>query len=80
MATGFDTTRFQIFLIFRYLPIFHVFYLCDIITLLSILISHYWLSKYSAIDIIKMLEDIDYDFNGFDTTFSKNLYDFLKLS
>ena len=27
-----------------------------------------------------MLEDIDYDFNGFDTTFSKNLIDFVKLS
>ena len=27
-----------------------------------------------------MLEDIDYDFNGFDTTFSKNLFGFLKLS
>ena len=27
-----------------------------------------------------MLEDIDYDFNGFDITFSKNLIDFFKLS
>ena len=27
-----------------------------------------------------MLEDIGYDFNGFDTTFSKNLIDFLTLS
>ena len=27
-----------------------------------------------------MLEEIDYDFNAFDTTFSKNLIDFLKLS
>ena len=27
-----------------------------------------------------MLEDIDYDFNGFDTTFSKILIDFFKLS
>ena len=27
-----------------------------------------------------MLEDIDYDFNCFDTTFSKNLIDFFKLS
>ena len=27
-----------------------------------------------------MLEDIDYVFNGFDTTFSKNLIDFIKLS
>ena len=27
-----------------------------------------------------MLEDIDYGFNGFDTTFSKNLFDFFKLS
>ena len=27
-----------------------------------------------------MLEDIDFDFNGFDTTFSKNLIEFFKLS
>ena len=27
-----------------------------------------------------MLEDIDDDFNGFDTTFSKNLIDFFKWS
>ena len=27
-----------------------------------------------------MLEDIDFDFNGFDTTFLKNLIDFFKLS
>ena len=27
-----------------------------------------------------MLEDIDYDFNGFDTTFSKNLIAFFKLT
>ena len=27
-----------------------------------------------------MLEDTDYDFNGFDTTFLKNLIDFFKLS
>ena len=27
-----------------------------------------------------MLEDIDYEFNGFDTTFSKNLIDFFKWS
>ena len=27
-----------------------------------------------------MVEDIDYDLNGLDTTFSRNLIDFFKLS
>ena len=73
----FDTTRFQIFFIFRYSPVFHVFQFCHIITLLTVLISNYWRSKQDTTERIKILKDIDYHFNGFDTSFLKTLIDIL---
>ena len=63
------------------MPISHVFYFCHIITLLTVHLLHYRLSKSGTIDNIKILEDIDYDLNGFfNTTFSKNLFEFLSLT
>ena len=44
--------------------------------LLTVHISHYWCSKYNTIDNIIILKDIDFGFNGFDTTFSKKLIEF----
>ena len=78
--SGFNTTRNRNFYKknFGFLPIFHVFKFCQIITLLTVQISYSLVWKWGTIDNLKILKDIDYDFKGFGTTFSKNLFDFLK--
>ena len=56
--------HFSRFLVLSHYPVIDSSY----ITLLAFKIKHNWYHK--------VLEDTDYDFNGFDTTFSKNLIDF----
>ena len=60
-----------------FLEIFKFFtFSSHIITLLTVLISHYKRSKYNTIEHIKILNDIDYRFNGLDTSFFKKLIEF----
>ena len=72
--SGFDTNRFHIFFIFRYLRIFNFFQYSHSITLLTVYISQYWGKKFEH---VKVLKDIDQGFNGFDITFLNNLIHFL---
>ena len=71
---------FTFFLIFSFLPILNVFCFCRIISLLTVHISHFWRStRGTIVDNIKILTDLDYGFNGFDTIFSKNLIELFNL-
>ena len=48
-------------------------------TLLTVHKSPYWRSKQNAIDIIMILEEVDYGFNGSDTSFLKKFKGFFYL-
>ena len=77
LFSGFDTTRFQIFL---FLDICQFFTFSSFVTLSHYFISHITLlafqKKHNWLIDNKILNDIDYRFNGLDTSFLKKLIEF----
>ena len=78
MFSGFDTTRFQIFLFYIFVCLSRFIVSSRYHIIESSQISHITLLalKKGTIENIEMLKDTECQFNGFDTSFFKSLIEF----
>ena len=75
--SGIDNNRFHKIFYFYVLLVAHFsrFLVLSHYQLLTVHISHYWRSKQCTINNFKTLKEKDPGFNGFHSTFSKNLFE-----